>query len=55
LNRAIKRLYESKLVDIKEKEDGTVILTLSEEGKKKILIYNIENLKLKRDKNWDGY
>ena len=55
LDRAIKRLYESKLVDIKEKEDGTAILTLSEEGKKKILIYNIENLKLKRDKNWDGY
>ena len=55
LDRAIKRLYESKLVDIKEKEDGTAILTLSEEGKKKILIYNIDNLKLKKDKNWDGY
>ncbi len=55
LNRAIKRLYESKLVEIKEDKNGNTILVLSEEGKKKILIYNIENLKLKRQSKWDGY
>jgi len=55
LNRAIKRLYESKLVDIKEDKNGNTILVLSEKGKKKILIYNIENLKLKRQSKWDGY
>jgi DNA-binding transcriptional regulator PaaX len=55
LNRAIKRLYDSKLVEIKEDEKGNTILVLSEEGKKKMLIYNIENLKLKRQPKWDGY
>jgi hypothetical protein len=55
LNRAIRRLYESKLVEIKEDKNGNTILVLSEEGKKKILIYNIENLKLKRQSKWDGY
>jgi hypothetical protein len=55
LNRAIRRLYESKLVEIKEDKNGNTILVLSEEGKKKILIYNIENLKLKRQSKWDGH
>jgi len=55
LNRAIKKLYESKLVNIKENDDGSAELVISDEGKKKILIYNIENLKLKRQKSWDGY
>jgi DNA-binding transcriptional regulator PaaX len=55
LNRAIKRLYDSKLAEIKEDENGNTILVLSEEGKKKILICNIENLKLKRQSKWDGY
>jgi DNA-binding transcriptional regulator PaaX len=55
LNRAIKRLYDSKLVEIKEDKNGNTILVLYEEGKKKMLIYNIENLKLKRQSKWDGY
>jgi DNA-binding transcriptional regulator PaaX len=55
LNRAIRRLYDSKLVEIKEDKNGNTILVLSEEGKKKILIYNIENLKLKRQSKWDGH
>jgi DNA-binding transcriptional regulator PaaX len=55
LDRAIRRLYDSKLVEIKEDKNGNTILVLSEEGKKKILIYNIENLKLKRQSKWDGH
>jgi DNA-binding transcriptional regulator PaaX len=55
LNRAIKRLYQSKLIDYKENEDGTISIIISEEGKKKILMYKIENLKLKRQDKWDGY
>jgi len=55
LDRAIRRLYDSKLVEIKEDKNGNTILVLSEEGKKKILIYNIENLKLKRKSKWDGH
>jgi hypothetical protein len=55
LNNAIRRLYISKLVDIKETQDGKTILVLSEEGKKRMLIYNLETLKLKRQDKWDGY
>ncbi len=55
LNRAIKRLYQSKLIDYKENEDGTISIIISEEGKKKILMYKMENLKLKRQDKWDGY
>jgi hypothetical protein len=55
LNNAIRRLYRSKLVDIKETQDGKTILVLSEEGKKRMLIYNLETLKLKRQDKWDGH
>ena len=55
LNRAIKRLYKSRLIDIKEENSGDIKLVLSDEGKRKILIYNTENLKLKRESTWDGY
>jgi len=55
LNRAIKRLYQSKLIDYKENEDGTISIIISEEGKKKILMYKIENLKLKKQDKWDDY
>jgi len=55
LNNAIRRLYRSKLVDVKETKDGKTILILSEEGKKRMLIYNLETLKLKRQDKWDGY
>jgi hypothetical protein len=55
LNRAIKRLYDSKLVETKEDKNGNTILVLSEEGKKRVLIYNPKILKLKKQEKWDGY
>jgi hypothetical protein len=55
LNRAIKRLYESKLVEVKENEDGSTVLVLSQEGRRKALVYKIDNLKLQRQEKWDGY
>jgi len=55
LNRAIKRLYESKLVEVKENEDGSTVLVLSQEGRRKVLVYKIDNLKLQRQESWDGY
>ncbi|MCR4328664.1 MAG: hypothetical protein NUV53_04100 [Patescibacteria group bacterium] len=54
LHEAIKRLYESKLVDVKEKSDGTAQIELLDAGRKKILEYNLATLKLKRPKHWDG-
>jgi len=52
---AIRKLYQSKLIDFKEKSGGDVILTLTDNGKKKILIYNFDKIKLKKSSKWDGY
>lgn len=53
LRRAIKKLYESKLVNIKEGKDGTVTVMLSKEGKNVALKYNLDNLKIKAMPVWD--
>ncbi|MBI3631124.1 MAG: hypothetical protein HY221_02195 [Candidatus Sungbacteria bacterium] len=54
LNRAIRSLYESKLVSIKDNHDGTLTLVLSKEGKRLALTYDIENIELKTPTQWDG-
>ncbi len=54
LHESIKKLYQSKMIDYKENDDGTVILILSEEGGKRALRYNLEKLKIKKPIKWDG-
>jgi len=54
IHRAIKRLYQTKLIDIKEEKDGVVTLKLNENGKEKILKYQIGNMKIPVMKKWDG-
>lgn len=53
LKRAIRSLYERKLTDIKENKDGTISLILNDNGKQKVLTYEIENMKITLSKNWD--
>lgn len=53
LSATIKRLERQELVSWQEK-NGETILTLTEEGKKKVLRYNIDNLKIKNTKR-DGW
>ncbi|MBU2109720.1 hypothetical protein KKB71_02065 [Patescibacteria group bacterium] len=53
LKRAIKKLYESKLVKEKENPDGTVTLILTEKGKEKALTYNLDEMKIEKPKAWD--
>lgn len=53
LNLAITNLYKSKLVDIKEDQNGNLIMTLNENGKRKVLAYNFDKLKFKKQNNWD--
>lgn len=54
LKRAIKRLYEAKLINIIDNPDGTTSATLSEGGQKRVLRFNLDKLKLKRPAKWDG-
>ncbi|MBU1159609.1 MAG: hypothetical protein ABIJ28_03635 [Patescibacteria group bacterium] len=54
LKRAIKKLYESKLIKEKENPDGTITLILTDKGKQKALTYNIDEMKIKKPKQWDN-
>jgi len=53
LERAIKSLYASHLVNEKEHSDGSVTLVLSHQGKQKSLKFNIEKIEIKKPQKWD--
>ncbi len=54
LNQEIRKLYQSKLVDIEENSDGTLTLKLTEKGKLKTLVYNFDKMKIDADQHvWD--
>ena len=50
---AIRKLYQSKLIDYREEDNGTITLVLSENGKKKSLRYSIDTMKIRIPKTWD--
>jgi DNA-binding transcriptional regulator PaaX len=54
LRRAIKSLYESKLISEKQNPDGTITIILTSNGKKKALTYDLENMRIKKPDKWDG-
>lgn len=51
--RAVNSLYASRLVVAEANPDGTFTLTLSEDGKKKVLKYNLSRMKIQRPSVWD--
>lgn len=53
LSRSIQKLYDSKLVNIKQEKDGTWKMVLTENGKKKLLQYNLGKLSIAIPKHWD--
>mgnify|MGYP001591352583 CR=1 FL=1 len=53
LRESIKKLYKSKIVDYKENGDGTVKLVLTEEGRKRVLIYDLDKVEIKKPALWD--
>lgn len=53
LKRAIRSLYERKLTDIRENKDRTLSLILNDKGRQRVLTYEIENIKIIPNKNWD--
>ena len=52
--RSITYLKKKRLLSIAQK-DGQQILTLSEEGKKRVLQFDLDRLQIKRPRKWDGY
>lgn len=53
LSRAIQRLYESKLVDYVENQDGSISAVLNRSGKRVALRYKIDELHITKPKQWD--
>ncbi len=54
LQRSIKLLYESHLLETREHRDGTTTLVLSKEGERVALRYNLEKLTIKKPTQWDN-
>ena len=52
-DRAIQALYESTLVHAKENPDGSITLTLNEDGRKRALTYRHKDIKIPKPARWD--
>lgn len=53
LQRAVKSLYSSKLIDMKDGDDGLVKMILTENGKQRALEYKIDEMVIKAPRIWD--
>lgn len=53
LYRNIRRLYESKLVDYRQNNDGAVTVVLTDNGKRKALRYDLDKITVQRPASWD--
>jgi len=54
IKRAISSLKNKKLVKTYFKDDQE-FMEITENGKKKVLFYKLDEMKIKRDKKWDGF
>lgn len=52
-SQQIKRLQKRELIQVRE-EGGQTLIVLSDNGKKKILKYNFDDLQIERPEHWDG-
>ena len=53
LVRIVREFYNDRIIDYKEKDDGTVEIVLTKDGKKKALKYQIDEIKIKKPDKWD--
>lgn len=54
LHKAIRRLYQSRLVEGRNHSDGSVTLVLSEEGKRRALTFSMDTMRIPKPRIWDG-
>jgi DNA-binding transcriptional regulator PaaX len=52
--KSLSYLKRDRLISIADK-DGQQILTLSEDGKKRVLRFDLHQMAIKKPKKWDGY
>jgi DNA-binding transcriptional regulator PaaX len=53
LYRAIRRLYESKLIRREENEDGSISMVLTQAGREVALRYKLDEMQIAAPKQWD--
>ena len=53
LERSVKILYLSQIIEEKYNKDGTLTMILSNKGRKHALRYNLEKIKIKKQTKWD--
>jgi len=53
LQDSINNLYKSKMIDMKENKDGVIEMTLTDKGKKMVLLFNFEQMKIPKATRWD--
>ena len=53
IDRAVGSLVKTKLIEEKHNRDGSITLILNDFGKKRASTFNLENIKVSRQKNWD--
>ena len=51
--RSIRGLYRSKLVRTKRNADGSLTLVLTEKGRERALVYDIDKMKIEKPSVWD--
>lgn len=54
IDRVIKKLHKNKLVNIYTR-NGNEVVEITKAGKKRVLKYNLDDMKLKVPKKWDGW
>lgn len=56
LKKAIRSLYESRMVTTRDNPDGSVTIVLSRQGKSAVqeLTYDVDALQIPKPKQWDG-
>lgn len=53
LEKAIATLYQSKLIKEQENPDGSLTMVLTEKGRRKVIIFNIDTMEIRVPKIWD--
>lgn len=53
LRRAVKSLYMSRLIEMKDNVNGSIKIILTEDGKQRALEYKIDEMVIKTPKIWD--
>lgn len=53
-NKMVNQLSKQKYVSIQEKQNGEVVVTITQRGMRRALAYQLDTMRLTKPKRWDG-